>query len=183
MISNVFAIVGVVFLAVGMTAVVFLVTDLIFKGGDDGARDRGHGGLFATVWFVLPLLRKAADYRLGVSPPRIAASRCRVDVAAGDDADELAAPRPARERGGDGERAGALGDHAGALGEQADAAAVSSSETVTRRRAAAARAPTSPAARPSRRRRRRTTGAYSASRGSPAASAAATAAAVSGSAA
>ena len=31
-ISNVFAIVGVAFLAIGMTAVVFLVTDMIFKG-------------------------------------------------------------------------------------------------------------------------------------------------------
>ena len=38
-ISNVFAIVGMVFLALGMTAVVFLVTDMIFKGVGHGRRD------------------------------------------------------------------------------------------------------------------------------------------------
>ena len=58
-ISNVFAIVGVVCLAVGMTAVVFLVTDLIFKGVTTVVT-AATGALFATVWFVLPLLRKAS---------------------------------------------------------------------------------------------------------------------------
>ncbi len=59
-ISNVFAIVGVVCLAVGMTAVVFLVTDLIFKGVTTVIVTAATGALFATVWFVLPLLRKAS---------------------------------------------------------------------------------------------------------------------------
>ena len=59
-ISNVFAIVGVVCLAVGMTAVVFLVTDLIFKGITTAIVTAATGALFATVWFVLPLLRKAS---------------------------------------------------------------------------------------------------------------------------
>jgi Na+/melibiose symporter-like transporter len=58
-ISNVFAIVGVVFLAIGMTAVVFLVTDLIFKGVITTIVTVVTAALFATVWFVLPLARKA----------------------------------------------------------------------------------------------------------------------------
>ena len=59
-ISNAFAIVGVVFLAVGMTAVVFLVTDMIFKGITTVIVTAGTAALFATVWFVLPLARKAS---------------------------------------------------------------------------------------------------------------------------
>jgi Na+/melibiose symporter-like transporter len=58
-ISNVFAIVGVAFLAIGMTAVVFLVTDLIFKGVVTTIVTVVTAALFATVWFVLPLARKA----------------------------------------------------------------------------------------------------------------------------
>ena len=61
MISNAFAIVGVVCLAIGMTAVVFLVTDLIFKAATTALVTAGTAALFATVWFVLPLLRKTAD--------------------------------------------------------------------------------------------------------------------------
>jgi Family of unknown function (DUF6328) len=60
-ISNSFAIVGVVCLALGMTAVVFLVTDLIFKGVTTTIVTTATAALFATVWFVLPLLRKTAD--------------------------------------------------------------------------------------------------------------------------
>lgn len=59
-IANVFAIVGVVCLAVGMTAVVFLVTDMIFKGVVTTVVTTGAAALFAIVWFVLPLARKAA---------------------------------------------------------------------------------------------------------------------------
>ena len=59
-ISNVFAIVGMVFLAIGMTAVVFLVTDLIFKGITTTVVTTLTAALFATVWFVLPLARKAS---------------------------------------------------------------------------------------------------------------------------
>jgi len=59
-ISNVFAIVGVLFLAIGMTAVVFLVTDMICKGITTAIVTAGTGALFATVWFVLPLARKAS---------------------------------------------------------------------------------------------------------------------------
>ena len=59
-ISNLFAIVGMVFLAIGMTAVVFLVTDLIFKATVTAIVTSLAAGLFALVWFALPLLRKAA---------------------------------------------------------------------------------------------------------------------------
>jgi ethanolamine utilization microcompartment shell protein EutS len=60
LISNVFAIVGMVFLAIGMTSVVFLVTDMIFKGQVTAVVTALTAGLFALVWFVLPLARKAS---------------------------------------------------------------------------------------------------------------------------
>ena len=60
-ISNVFAIVGMVFLAIGMTSVVFLVTDMIFKGPVTAVVTSLTAGLFALVWFVLPLVRKSQD--------------------------------------------------------------------------------------------------------------------------
>jgi hypothetical protein len=60
-ISNAFAIAGMFFLAVGMTAVVFLVTDLIFKGLATSVITALTAALFAGVWFVLPLVRKSQD--------------------------------------------------------------------------------------------------------------------------
>ena len=60
-ISNAFAIVGMVFLAIGMTAVVFLVTDMIFKGLVTAVVTALTAALFAGVWFVLPLVRKSQD--------------------------------------------------------------------------------------------------------------------------
>ena len=60
-ISNVFAIVGMVFLAVGMTSVVFLVTDMIFKDTVTIVVTSLTAGLFALVWFVLPLARKSQN--------------------------------------------------------------------------------------------------------------------------
>ena len=60
-ISNAFAIAGMFFLAVGMTAVVFLVTDLIFKGLATSVVTALTAALFAGVWFVLPLVRKSQD--------------------------------------------------------------------------------------------------------------------------
>jgi Na+/melibiose symporter-like transporter len=59
-IGNVFAIIGVLFLAIGMTAVVFLVTDVIFKGFVTAIVTASTAALFAIVWFVLPLARKAS---------------------------------------------------------------------------------------------------------------------------
>ena len=60
-ISNAFAIAGVVFLAIAMTAVVFLVTDLLFQSVVTVVVTALTALLFALVWFVLPLLRAAAD--------------------------------------------------------------------------------------------------------------------------
>jgi Na+/melibiose symporter-like transporter len=60
-ISNVFAIAGMVFLALGMTAVVFLVTDIIFKGTVTTVVTSLTAALFTVVWFVLPLVRKSRD--------------------------------------------------------------------------------------------------------------------------
>jgi drug/metabolite transporter (DMT)-like permease len=57
-IGNVFAIVGTVFLAVGMTAAVYLVTDLLFKGTVTAVVTGLTAGLFAVVWFVLPVTRE-----------------------------------------------------------------------------------------------------------------------------
>jgi hypothetical protein len=59
--SNRFAIIGMVFLALGMSSVVFLVTDLIFKGGVTAVVTALTAGLFAGVWFALPLARAARD--------------------------------------------------------------------------------------------------------------------------
>ena len=58
-ISNIFAIVGMVFLAIGMTSVVFLVTDIIFRGAVTAVVTSVTAGLFTVVWFVLPLARKS----------------------------------------------------------------------------------------------------------------------------
>jgi ABC-type maltose transport system permease subunit len=60
-ISNVFAIIGVVFLAVAMTAVVFLVTDLLFRDTVTIVVTTLTALLFASVWFLLPLVRAARD--------------------------------------------------------------------------------------------------------------------------
>ncbi|HEX4929078.1 MAG TPA: DUF6328 family protein [Gaiellaceae bacterium] len=61
LIGNALAIVGLVFLALGMTAVVFLVTDVIFRGLFTTVVTSLTAALFATVWFVLPLVRKSQD--------------------------------------------------------------------------------------------------------------------------
>ena len=44
-----------------MTSVVFLVTDLIFKGATTAIVTALTAALFASVWFVLPLVRKSQD--------------------------------------------------------------------------------------------------------------------------
>ena len=86
------------------------------RGARAGARRRGRDS-----GARLPLRRRRAAGRLG----RRLAAKDRgqpvgVDVAARDDADELLARNAARERGGDGQRAGALGDDTRSLREQAD---------------------------------------------------------------
>jgi hypothetical protein len=64
-ISNWFAIVGALFVAVGMCASVFLVTDVIYDDRTASIVVGIAGLLFAVVWFVWPLVR-----RLSGSPSR-----------------------------------------------------------------------------------------------------------------
>ena len=59
-ISNGFAIAGLAFLAVSMTAVVFLITDVLFVGGRTSTWVAiATGVMFATVWYAIPLYRRA----------------------------------------------------------------------------------------------------------------------------
>jgi Family of unknown function (DUF6328) len=58
--SNRLAIAGTAFLAIGMTAVVFLIGDILFKGTWAAVTAAVIGGGFAWFWYGLPLLRGAA---------------------------------------------------------------------------------------------------------------------------
>ena len=119
-ISNVFAIVGMVFLALGMTAVVFLVTDLLFKDTVTAVVTTLTAALFAVGLVRAAAVRASRRTSPGVPPAQDRRQPVRVDVAARDDADELPPRHLARERRGDGERTCAFGDHPDALGQQPD---------------------------------------------------------------
>jgi hypothetical protein len=56
--ANVLAIAGTVFLAVGMTAVVFLIGDILFSGWWAGLTAALVAGGFAWFWYGLPLIRR-----------------------------------------------------------------------------------------------------------------------------
>jgi hypothetical protein len=56
--ANALAIIGTVFLAVAMTLVVFLITDLLFGTLVVSICTAITLGLFAGLWFVLPLARR-----------------------------------------------------------------------------------------------------------------------------
>ena len=56
--SNRLAIAGTVFLALGMTAVVFLIGDILFKGLWAAVTSAVVAGGFAWFWYGLPLSRK-----------------------------------------------------------------------------------------------------------------------------
>jgi Family of unknown function (DUF6328) len=58
--ANAFAIIGTFFVAVGMSASVFLVTDVIYDDLAASVVAALTALLFAVVWFVAPLLRRAA---------------------------------------------------------------------------------------------------------------------------
>ena len=58
-VSNRLAIAGTVFLAAGMTAVVFLITDLIFRETLTAVVTAGTAGVFAWFWYGLPLVHRA----------------------------------------------------------------------------------------------------------------------------
>ena len=56
--SNRLAIAGTIFLAIGMTAVVFLISDILFKAWWAGLTAALVGGAFAWFWYGLPLSRR-----------------------------------------------------------------------------------------------------------------------------
>lgn len=60
-VSNRLAIAGTVFLALGMTAAVYLVTDIIFKSVFTAIVTGLTAGLFAWFWYGLPLLHRARE--------------------------------------------------------------------------------------------------------------------------
>ncbi len=59
--ANIFAIVGIVFLALGMGAAVFLVTDLLYQSAVTALVTAFAATLFVAVWFAPPLIRRAND--------------------------------------------------------------------------------------------------------------------------
>jgi Family of unknown function (DUF6328) len=59
--SNRLAIAGTTFLALGMTAAVFLITDLLFKAWWAALTTALAGGAFAWFWYGLPLSRRFDD--------------------------------------------------------------------------------------------------------------------------
>jgi hypothetical protein len=68
--SNRLAIAGTAFLALGMTAVVFLITDILFTASWAAVTTAVVGGAFAWFWYGLPLLREAATDASGSGPSR-----------------------------------------------------------------------------------------------------------------
>jgi uncharacterized protein DUF6328 len=58
--SNRLAIAGTIFLAIGMTAVVFLISDILFKAWWAALTASLVGGGFAWFWYGLPLSRRSA---------------------------------------------------------------------------------------------------------------------------
>jgi hypothetical protein len=59
--SNRLAIGGTVFLAIGMTAAVFLISDILFKAWWAALTTALIGGGFAWFWYGLPLMRDVRD--------------------------------------------------------------------------------------------------------------------------
>jgi hypothetical protein len=59
--SNRLAIAGTTFLALGMTAAVFLITDLLFESWWAALTTALAGGAFAWFWYGLPLSRRFGD--------------------------------------------------------------------------------------------------------------------------
>lgn len=59
--SNVFALIGLGFLAVALLAAVFLITDFLFPGPFAIAVTAASGLLFVGLWYALPLKRRFTD--------------------------------------------------------------------------------------------------------------------------
>ena len=58
--SNRYAIVGLVFLALAVSCVVFFITDFLYPGYT-GLATGAIAGLFAWIWFGLPIIRSLQD--------------------------------------------------------------------------------------------------------------------------
>jgi predicted membrane channel-forming protein YqfA (hemolysin III family) len=61
--SNTLAIVGTIFLALAVTATVFLVTDLMYSSLSAAIVSAAVAGALAWFWFGLPLLRRVQEPR------------------------------------------------------------------------------------------------------------------------
>jgi hypothetical protein len=59
--ANVFALIGLAFLAIALTAATFLVTDFVFSGPAAIAVTAVAGGLLLGVWYAIPLSRYLQD--------------------------------------------------------------------------------------------------------------------------
>ena len=57
--ANVLSLAGLACLAISMTAVVFLVLDVIYGGGLVVAATVAIAALFVALWYALPLWRRA----------------------------------------------------------------------------------------------------------------------------
>jgi Family of unknown function (DUF6328) len=57
--ANKLAIVGLTFLALAMTGVVLLITDVLFGGAATVAATSATAGVFAFLWYVMPVSRLA----------------------------------------------------------------------------------------------------------------------------
>ena len=59
--ANVFALIGLAFLAIALTAATFLVTDFVFSGPAAVAVTAVAGALLLGVWYAIPLSRYLQD--------------------------------------------------------------------------------------------------------------------------
>jgi hypothetical protein len=57
--ANVLAILGTMFLALSITGAVWVVTDFIYDQAPTAIVTAGVAGVFAWIWFVAPLIRRA----------------------------------------------------------------------------------------------------------------------------
>jgi hypothetical protein len=56
--ANRFAIVGLAFLAIAMTGIVLLITDVLFGGLATAIATAATAFVFAVLWYVMPFLRR-----------------------------------------------------------------------------------------------------------------------------
>lgn len=59
--ANVFALIGLAFLAIALTAAAFLVTDFVFGTAASAAVTAAMGALLLAVWYMIPLSRYLGD--------------------------------------------------------------------------------------------------------------------------